>query len=258
MSRNVLHIDPIAIALQKKAEREAQRNNSPSTSGSQATLDRQPITDSQLSGPPAPGPVVSQPDQGSQANVSSQTKSDTQNEPPLSLLDSLPDIKGDLRLPHRYTDALCRWLSADEQAVYFQLYRLSWGWNKDTCLISNPRLSERSNVPLTSMKRAVTKLIAKGLVKKTGQQNGFGKEQGVEYWVANLDWQANTGSQTKVGRQANTAYNKERFKEINKKGAAPPDFKNCPDCHGTGMYYPEGVSNGVKKCRHEQLKASNA
>lgn len=32
------------------------------------------------------------------------------------------------------------------------------------------------------------------------------------------------------------------------------DISQCPDCHGTGMYYPEGLGKGgVKKCQHEQL-----
>jgi DNA-binding Lrp family transcriptional regulator len=31
------------------------------------------------------------------------------------------------------------------------------------------------------------------------------------------------------------------------------DTSQCPDCHGTGFYYPEGVGGGVAKCRHERL-----
>jgi len=27
----------------------------------------------------------------------------------------------------------------------------------------------------------------------------------------------------------------------------------CPDCHGTGFYYPSGVSGGVVKCKHAKL-----
>jgi hypothetical protein len=40
--------------------------------------------------------------------------------------------------------------------------------------------------------------------------------------------------------------------------APPParDVSLCPDCHGSGMYYPNGVANGVKKCRHERLLAA--
>ncbi|HYO62528.1 MAG TPA: hypothetical protein VER08_02615 [Pyrinomonadaceae bacterium] len=31
------------------------------------------------------------------------------------------------------------------------------------------------------------------------------------------------------------------------------DAAKCPDCFGTGMWYPEGYEKGVAKCRHEKL-----
>jgi hypothetical protein len=33
------------------------------------------------------------------------------------------------------------------------------------------------------------------------------------------------------------------------------DISECPDCGGTGMYYPEGYEKGVAKCRHERLSS---
>jgi hypothetical protein len=40
--------------------------------------------------------------------------------------------------------------------------------------------------------------------------------------------------------------------------APPPsrDVSLCPDCHGSGQYYPDGYANGVRKCKHERLKAA--
>ncbi|HWT03027.1 MAG TPA: hypothetical protein VN256_22440 [Pyrinomonadaceae bacterium] len=35
---------------------------------------------------------------------------------------------------------------------------------------------------------------------------------------------------------------------------AQEDVKACPDCGGSGWWYPEGADRGVKKCRHEKLK----
>lgn len=32
------------------------------------------------------------------------------------------------------------------------------------------------------------------------------------------------------------------------------DTSQCPDCHGSGFYYPKGVEGGVAKCKHEQLR----
>jgi hypothetical protein len=32
-----------------------------------------------------------------------------------------------------------------------------------------------------------------------------------------------------------------------------PDVAQCPDCFGTGMWYPEGYEKGVARCGHEKL-----
>lgn len=41
-------------------------------------------------------------------------------------------------------------------------------------------------------------------------------------------------------------------------GATPAivDASNCPDCKGSGFWYPDGMEKGVKKCRHEKLLLS--
>lgn len=33
------------------------------------------------------------------------------------------------------------------------------------------------------------------------------------------------------------------------------DASRCPDCFGTGMWYPEGYEKGVARCRHEKLSS---
>ena len=166
-----------------------------------------------------------------------------------NLLDAIPEVRGHTQLPHRYTDHLPRWLSADEQAVYIQLYRLSWGWGNEVCFISNPKLSERSGVPETSMRRAVKKLIGKGLIEKTDRRFG-GAEQGIEYRVFNLDRLTNQDRASNKNSPSNTAPNKERVLKENFKG----DASQCPDCMGTGFYYPEGTAKGVKRCEHRKLR----
>lgn len=32
-----------------------------------------------------------------------------------------------------------------------------------------------------------------------------------------------------------------------------PDVAKCPDCKGTGFYYPQGIEGGVARCKHERL-----
>jgi hypothetical protein len=36
-------------------------------------------------------------------------------------------------------------------------------------------------------------------------------------------------------------------------GVSKVDTSNCPDCFGTGMYYPEGFDKGVARCSHQKL-----
>jgi hypothetical protein len=42
-------------------------------------------------------------------------------------------------------------------------------------------------------------------------------------------------------------------------GATPVivDASSCPDCNGSGFWYPDGMEKGVKKCRHEKLLLSS-
>ena len=36
--------------------------------------------------------------------------------------------------------------------------------------------------------------------------------------------------------------------------ASQEEARECPDCWGTGMYYPGGFEKGVARCRHERLR----
>ena len=36
--------------------------------------------------------------------------------------------------------------------------------------------------------------------------------------------------------------------------AVAEDVSKCPDCFGTGMWYPEGFEKGVARCQHEKLR----
>jgi hypothetical protein len=52
-------------------------------------------------------------------------------------------------------------------------------------------------------------------------------------------------------------YKRKALKENNKKESAPPDYKNCPDCQGSGFWYLEGAEKGVAKCKHKRLTKKN-
>jgi hypothetical protein len=216
----------------------------PSISDGPSHMDGLSIETSLSSGAPPPPPV----DSPSQLDrLVKKTSLSTEDRP--NLLDAIPEVRGHMQLPHRYTDHLPRWLSPDEQAVYLQLYRLSWGWGRDVCFISNPKLAERSGLPETSMRRAVKKLIGKGLIEKTDRRFG-GTEQGIEYRVFTLDRLANRDRASNMDSLSNVAPNKEKVLKENSKA----DASRCPDCMGTGFYYPEGTAKGVKRCEHRKLR----
>jgi DNA-binding Lrp family transcriptional regulator len=105
----------------------------------------------------------------------------SQADSPNNLWLSIPVVKGHTRFWHMIIDHLYQHLDSFEQAVYTQLYRLSWGYGKDTCNISNPRLAERANLKLTVTRRAVRDLEKKGLIQKISYTWGKNQSQGIEY-----------------------------------------------------------------------------
>jgi hypothetical protein len=259
-------------------------------------------------------PTASQPGETPLASPSSQPTASQLNPSPLNLLEVLPDSAGYTKTPNRYYDHLCPQLTPDEQAIYSQLFRLSHGHGKDTCFISNGRLSERSSVPLSTLKKVVSRLVGKGLVKKISATHGPGKEQGITYRVPAVSQlvasqpkpSQPTASYNKVNTQKETTQTQEpaagvrvgskftieecrRYAEhlrstgqginnpggyattIQRTGEAdelierylnPPvsgqiDVSHCPDCRGSGFYYPNGLTGGVVKCKHEKLTAES-
>ncbi len=196
----------------------------------------------------------------SQPQQSSQPQSTRQPpQSPLNILGSLPEQRGHLELPYQILDHLDRHLDPYEQAVYKQLYRLSWGFGKNRCRISNPKLAERTNMSEAMVKKVAVKLVGKGLIEKAGSLQGYGKDQGVEYVVHAPSWQLQRSSQIQQSRQPQESWqpqdssNKERdLKEIDKRD----DAVACPDCYGTNWWYPQGTEKGVKRCLHERLKGN--
>jgi hypothetical protein len=47
----------------------------------------------------------------------------------------------------------------------------------------------------------------------------------------------------------------ERF--LNPVSSIQVDASQCPDCKGSGFYYPNGPTGGVAKCKHEKLAAES-
>jgi hypothetical protein len=162
------------------------------------------------------------------------------------------DKRGHLRQPHAYTDGLCQVLDVYEQAIYTQLYRLSHGYGKPTCMIGLPQLARRANMGKTTTQATVNRLIDKGLIRKLEYEIGRNKEQGTTYWVSSPDSQPGTGS-----LPGNDTIKVKAFKEKTSKGAHErKDYSTCPDCLGSGLFWPSGMigKGGVKKCQHPKLR----
>jgi hypothetical protein len=193
-------------------------------------------------------PVVSQPNPGRPAEPTpaGPVSQPTLSQPAASLLETAPDSAGFSKVPNRYFDHLCAHLSPDEQAVYSQLYRLSHGYGKETCLVSNARLSERSSVPVSTLKRVVVRLVGRGLVEKVNAVHGPQREQGVTYRVPAASQLM--VSQPRTGQPA-TGHNKRTLKEKDSKSVV------CDLCKGSsGMIYvdPTQPNLGVRPCTHGQ------
>jgi hypothetical protein len=100
------------------------------------------------------------------------------------LFAGLPEARGFLRLSYQVIDHLFPLLDPSEQSVYLHLFRLTYGFNKPTCVISYPGIARRSGMSARSAQDVTKRLEAKGLVRRVGRVIGTGKEQGNEFRVA--------------------------------------------------------------------------
>lgn len=238
------------IALEKRRQKEEAKLSAP---GRQPGADRQPGNDS----PPAPDrlPVENSllpdaiaypPDRlpGPERLPSPDSQSSDMWSP-------FREKKGHLRLPNSAVDGLYSILDPYEQAVFTQLFRLSHGYGKSTCKIGLPGLARRSNMGKTTTQATVSRLIGKGLIRKLEYEIGKNKEQGTTYWVSSPESLPDTGSLPGDGTIKIKA-----LKEISKKEGSHErkNYSDCPDCRGSGMWYPEGFEKGVAKCHHKRLR----
>jgi len=103
--------------------------------------------------------------------------------PDFSLLNSLPDVAGWAPSFHQVTDYLNRQLSTGEQAIYEQLYRLTWGYERPRVVVGFPKLADRANVGESTARAAAKALEKKGLILRHGVVFGLNHEQGIEWEV---------------------------------------------------------------------------
>lgn len=198
-----------------------------------------------------PAPALAQRDV-SLTDSGSPTKSGSLTATVLHFWEALGDWKrGHLSLPNQIVLVLYRHLDPAEQAVYTQLYAMSWGFGKPDCFCNLATLAARSGMGTTATGQAVKRLVSKGLLEKSAVQLGKGSDQGITYRLPLPDRLVESVRLTRSGRQTDSTDKKELDQKQIKKGIAAGD---CPDCNGTFWIYPDGPEGGVKKCTHPKLK----
>lgn len=87
--------------------------------------------------------------------------------------------------PHSFWDDLAPTLEPVEVAILGHLLRLTVGFqNRPTCRIGLPKLAERVNVGLNTLRRAVVRLEARGLVRREDVANtGHNRDRGTVWTV---------------------------------------------------------------------------
>jgi Mn-dependent DtxR family transcriptional regulator len=167
------------------------------------------------------------------------------------------------RTPNELDDKIIPTLRPTEQSVIRRLYRLTRGFRRDTCSVSVATLASACNISSRKVAYALNVLEERGYIKRrdTGNKGKSNDTRGClieclipEVVTAKSAHTAKIADTAKNAVSAKIADNKESFKTKDIKGeSAAPDYKNCPDCQGSGFWYPEGNEKGVAKCRHVRL-----
>lgn len=67
-------------------------------------------------------------------------------------------------------------LNPYEQVILLRLYRLSHGWQKDTCTVGHTKLAKQTNISRSKVQITIAALISLGLVEHVAEQGNAGTE----------------------------------------------------------------------------------
>jgi hypothetical protein len=67
-------------------------------------------------------------------------------------------------------------LDAYEQVVVYRMYRLSRGWQRDTCVIGHTTLANSTNLSRSTVQKTVARLLERGLIEYLGDCGNDGTE----------------------------------------------------------------------------------
>jgi hypothetical protein len=228
------------------------------------------------------------------------------------------------RIPNQIFEDILPTLRTSEQSILLRLYRLTWGFQKDTCHVSMGKLGKACNLSARQVTTCIQVLEKRRFIRRVhvDLDNRNQHERGVTFQMllpqaarakssppANnspaakssagervSDNKTNTqkeNTQTQdtpsAGVRVGSKFSLEECRQyaehlrttgqgitnpggyattIHRTGEAdelierflkpaaspiPVDFSNCPDCQGTGFYYPQGIGQGVAKCPHARV-----
>ena len=228
------------------------------------------------------------------------------------------------RIPNEVFEVILPTLRTSEQSVLLRLYRLTWGFQKDTCHVSMGKLGKSCNLSPRQVTTCVQVLEKRRLIRRVrvDLDNKNQTERGVTFQILlpqaarakssppekssppaiisageeNADNKINTqkentqtqdapaagvrvGSKFTIeecrkyaehlrstgqginnpGGYATTIHRTGEADELIERFLSPAsasahaDTTACPDCQGTGFYYPKGKEQGVAKCPHSKL-----
>jgi DNA-binding Lrp family transcriptional regulator len=228
------------------------------------------------------------------------------------------------RIPNEIFEDILPTLRTSEQSILLRLYRLTWGFQKDTCHVSMGKLGKACNLSSRQVTTCIQVLEKRRLIRRVhvDLDNKNQHERGVTFQMllpqaarAKSSAPVNISAAAKTSAGEETSDNKRntlkentqtqemgvrvgskfsieecrRFAEhlrstgqginnpggyattIHRTGEADElierflnptvsiqvDASQCPDCKGSGFYYPNGPNGGVAKCKHEKLTAES-
>jgi len=232
------------------------------------------------------------------------------------------------RIPNEVFEDILPTLRTSEQSILLRLYRLTWGFQKDSCHVSMGKLGKACNLSARQVTTCIQVLEKRRLIKRVhvDLDNKNQHKRGVTFRMllpqaarakssspaiispaaknsageVIADNKVNTQKENTQTQDAPAASVRVRSKftleecrryakhlqstgqGINNPGgyattihrtgeadlliesflhpetagvvSATLNTSQCPDCNGTGFYYPQGVEGGVAQCKHERLR----
>lgn len=101
-----------------------------------------------------------------------------QTRPSLKLAEIVKEERGYYPTFNDISDRLVPELKLDayEQVVLYRLYRLSRGWQKDTCVVGHTKLANNTNLSRSTVQKTVARLLERGLIENMGDRGNDGTE----------------------------------------------------------------------------------